>query len=153
MSRVAQAFDSLPASVFVSSSLKAGMLAGLLVLGGCGAGGFSLEQADVDRSIVTSSTPAAPPSDDANLAADQATIRNAVSSADVEALAGKDISWANSDTGSRGAIMQLDENKADGRLCRNFTATRESFDGVALFKGEACMVGYGAWQMQAFTAQ
>jgi hypothetical protein len=153
LSRVAQAFDSLPASVFVSSSLKAGMLAGMLLLGGCGAGGFSLEQADVDRSIVTSSTPATPSSDDANLVADQATIRNAVSSADVEALAGKDISWANSETGSRGAIMQLAENKADGQLCRHFTATRESFDGVALFKGEACMVGYGAWRMQAFTAQ
>jgi surface antigen len=153
LSRVAQAFDSLPASVFVSSSLKAGMLAGMLVLGGCGAGGFSLEQADVDRSIVTSSIPATPPPDDAGLAADQATIRNAVSSADVEALAGKDISWANSETGSRGTIMQLAENKTGGKLCRQFTATRESFDGVALFKGEACMVGYGAWRMQAFAVQ
>jgi surface antigen len=153
LSRVAQAFDSLPASVFVSSSLKAGMLTGMLVLGGCGAGGFSLEQADVDRSVVTSSIPATPPSGDANLVADQATIRNAVSSADVEALVGKDISWANSETGSRGAIMQLSEDKTGGQLCRHFTATRESFDGVALFKGEACMVGYGAWRMQAFTAQ
>lgn len=153
MSRVAQAFDSLPASVFVSSSLKAGMLAGMLVLCGCGAGGFSLEKADVDRSIVTSSTPATPPAGDTDLAADQATIRNAVSSADIEALAGKDISWANSETGSRGAIMQLAENNAGGQLCRRFTATRESFDGVALFKGEACMVGYGAWRMQAFAVQ
>jgi len=153
LSRVAQAFDSLPASVFVSSSLKAGMLAGMLVLCGCGAGGFSLEKADVDRSIVTSSTPATSPAGDTDLAADQATIRNAVSSADIEALAGKDISWANSETGSRGAIMQLAENNAGGQLCRRFTATRESFDGVALFKGEACMVGYGAWRMQAFAVQ
>ena len=117
MSRFAQAFDSLPASVFVSASLKAGMLIGILALGGCGSGGFSLEQADI------------------------------------ETLAGKDVPWANPETGSRGAIMQLAENKAGGQLCRHFTATRESFDGVALFKGETCMVGYGAWRMQAFTAQ
>ena len=93
------------------------MLIGILALGGCGSGGFSLEQADI------------------------------------ETLAGKDVPWANPETGSRGAIMQLAENKTGGQLCRHFTATRESFDGVALFKGETCMVGYGAWRMQAFTAQ
>lgn len=129
------------------------MLAGLLMLGGCGTGGFSLQQADVDRTIVTSNIPASTTSDDSNLADDQATIRNAVSSADVEALAGKNIAWANPDTGSRGAIKQLTESKTGELLCRQFTATRESFDGVALFKGKACSIGDGAWRMQAFAAQ
>ncbi len=126
------------------------MLAGLFVLCGCGAGGFSLEQADVDKSIVTSSvaSPAVP--DDATLAADQATIRNAVSSADVETLAGKELPWANAETGSRGTILKLAEDKMTGRLCRRFTTTRESFDGVTLFSGEACMVGTGTWRIENF---
>ncbi len=152
MSRFAQAFDTRPVRLFGSASLKAMLLAGLLALGGCGAGGFSLAKADVDRSVVTSAvSPAAAPGD-ANLAADQATIRNAVSSADVETLAGKELAWANPETGSRGAIVKLAEDKAGGRLCRRFTTTRESFDGVALFVGEACMAGYGAWRLESFSA-
>jgi hypothetical protein len=128
------------------------MLAGLFVLCGCGAGGFSLEQADIDKSIVTSSVSSASASGDATLVADQATIRNAVSSADVETLAGKELAWANAETGSRGTIMRLAEDKMAGRLCRRFTTTRESFDGVALFRGEACMVGTGAWRIENFSA-
>jgi surface antigen len=152
LSRVAQAFYSLPASVFVSASLKTAILGLTLAVAGCGAGGFSLDQADVDRSIVTSNVPSTPPNEDTNLVADQATIRNAISSADVQTLAGKDIPWANTETGSRGAVTQLAEDKSGGQLCRRFTVSRESFDGVSLFKGEACMVGYGAWRMEAFTA-
>lgn len=128
------------------------MLLCLLALGGCGVGGFSLEKADVDRSLVTQSVPAASDSGDAGLVADQATIRDAVSSADVEALAGRELSWANSVTGSRGTITRLSEDKADGRLCRRFSATRESLDGVTLFNGVACMVGYGAWRIEGFSA-
>jgi len=75
-----------------------------------------------------------------------------VSSADVETLAGKELAWANPETGSRGAIVKLAEDKAGGRLCRRFTTTRESFDGVALFVGEACMAGYGAWRLESFSA-
>jgi hypothetical protein len=150
LSRVAQAFDSLPASVFVSASVKAGMLIGVLVVSGCGVGGFSLEQAEVDRSLVTGAVPAASPDDDSGLAADQATIRNAVSSADVETLAGKDIPWANSETGSRGVISQLAEDRSGDSLCRSFAASRESFDGVSLFQGKACMIAAGAWRIEAF---
>lgn len=127
------------------------MLAAMLVLGGCGAGGFSLEQADIDKSVVTSSVEADPSPDDAGLAADQATVRDAVSSADVEALAGRELAWANSGTGSRGTITGLRQDKSDGRLCRSFSTTRESFDGVALFKGRACLAG-GAWRMETFSA-
>jgi hypothetical protein len=151
LSRFAQAFDSLPGNVFLSASLKkAGLLIAMLALGGCGIGGFSLEKADIDRSIVTGSVPASSPSGDSNLIADQATIRDAVSSADVETLGSNELAWANSQTGSRGAIMQLAEDKTGGRLCRRFTTTRESFDGVALFEGKACVVGYGAWRIEGF---
>ena len=152
MSRVAQAFDSLPASLFGSASRKAGVLAAMLALCGCGAGGFSLSQADVDRSVVTSSLEPGSPSDDSGWTADQATIRDAVSSADIEMLAGKELAWANSATGSRGTITGLKESRNSGRLCRSFVATRESYDGVALFKGKACTVNEGTWRIEGFAA-
>ena len=124
-----------------------------LPLAACGAGGFSLEKAEIDRSIVTSSTnatPAVPAASDKD--SDQTTIGNAVSSADIKELGGQAVPWANSGTGSRGAITELVELQHAGRTCRTFTATRESFDGVAMYKGELCMAGAGGWRMQAFTA-
>jgi hypothetical protein len=153
LSRIAQAFDSRQWSVIASASVKAAVVALAIPLAGCGAGGFSLEKAEVDRSIVTSSTsasPAAPAASDTD--SDQTTIGNAVSSADIKELGGQAVPWANSGTGSRGAITELVEFKDAGRTCRIFTATRESFDGVALYKGQLCMAGAGGWHMQAFTA-
>ncbi|WP_296744621.1 RT0821/Lpp0805 family surface protein [Mesorhizobium sp.] len=153
MSRIAQAFDSRQWSAIASASVKAAVVALALPLAACGAGGFSLEKAEVDRSIVTSSTnasPAVPAANDKD--SDQTTIGNAVSSADIKELGGQAVPWANSGTGSRGTITELVELKDAGLTCRSFTATRESFDGVALYKGELCMAGAGGWHMQAFTA-
>ncbi|MER9235244.1 RT0821/Lpp0805 family surface protein [Mesorhizobium sp. M0622] len=151
MSRIAQAFDSGQWSVIASASAKAMIVIVVLPLAACG-GGFSLEQAEVDRSVLTSSTPASVTPLDQDRASDQATIRNAVSSADVEQLAGQAVPWANADTGSRGSITELAEFRANGETCRRFTASRESFDGVALFKGEICLAGGSIWRLQDFKA-
>ncbi|RVC58285.1 hypothetical protein EN766_40725, partial [Mesorhizobium sp. M2A.F.Ca.ET.046.02.1.1] len=81
---------------------------------------------------------------------DQTTIGNAVSSADIKELGGQTVPWANAATGSRGAITELVELKDGGLTCRRFSATRESFDGVALYKGELCLAEAGGWRMQEF---
>ncbi|CAH2401893.1 RT0821/Lpp0805 family surface protein [Mesorhizobium escarrei] len=157
MSRIAQLFDSRQWSLIASANAQVAVKAAAIVLvalplAACGAGGFSLEQAEVDRTILTSSTPASVLPVDQERASDQATIRNAVSSADIQELGGQAVPWANSDTGSRGSITELAESRDNGQLCRRFTASRESFDGVALFKGEVCLAGAGAWRMQDFKA-
>lgn len=156
MSRIAQPFDSRQWSLIASASAQAAVKVAIVLvalpLAACGTGGFSLEQAEVDRTILTSSTPAAASPIDQDRASDQATIRNAVSSADIQELGGQAVPWANSDTGSRGSITELAESRDNGQLCRRFTASRESFDGVALFKGEVCLAGAGAWRMQDFKA-
>jgi surface antigen len=142
-----------PAALFVSACCRGiAVAAGVLALTGCGAGGFSLEKADVDRSVITNSVSADQASGSGGIEADQVTIRNAVSSADVEEVAGKEIAWANADTGARGTITRLTEARRDGRLCRSFTGSRESFDGVAMFEGEACLAGQGAWRLETFKA-
>ena len=153
MSRIAQAFDSGQWSVIASASAKAALLTLALPLAACGAGGFSLQKAEIDRSIITSSAPsssAVPAASDQD--SDQTTIGNAVSSADIKELGGQAVPWANAGTGSRGAITELVELKDGGLTCRRFSATRESFDGVALYKGELCLAEAGGWHMQEFEA-
>lgn len=117
----------------------------MLLVSGC-AGGFSLEKVDADPSIITGSVGTSVPVD-AVRQSDEATIRNAVSSADLETAASAPLAWANADTGSRGTITALSEARDTGTLCRSFTTSRESFDGVALLSGEACMVQGGVWRM------
>ncbi|AZO59139.1 MAG: hypothetical protein EOQ55_20220 [Mesorhizobium sp.] len=153
MSRIAQAFDSGQWSVIASASAKAALLTLALPLAACGAGGFSLEKAEVDRSIITSSAPSAPavPASSDN-DSDQTTIGNAVSSADIQELGGQAVPWANAGTGSRGSITELVELKDGGLTCRRFNATRESFDGVAMYQGELCIADAGGWRMQEFKA-
>jgi hypothetical protein len=146
---VLQAFRNRPRCVFASACAKAGLLGTALALCGCGAGGFSLEQADIDRSVVTSSVSPTPSSTASDITADQTTIRNAVSSVDIAEQAGKPLAWANPETGARGTITDLAQSRENGRLCRAFGGSRESFDGVLLFKGEACMDGPDQWRIEA----
>ena len=154
MSRIAHIFDSRPVGTFLSSCLRAAVPCALLFLAGCGAGGFSLEKAEVDRSIVTGSiSPSATTPGDAGMASDEATIRNAASSADLQGLANQAVPWANSATGSRGTITALAETgDATRGRCRQFDVSRESYDGVTMYKGAICMTPAGAWQTQDFKA-
>ena len=171
MLRIAQAFDSRQWGVIASASAKVAIMAVALPLAACGAGGFSLEKAEVDRSILTSSTSASAAPASLDRDSDQTTIGkpifnfisatelsgpdglgNAVSSADIEQLGGQAVPWANAGTGSRGSITGLAELKDNGQTCRRFKASRESFDGVAMFEGELCLASAGGWRMQDFKA-
>lgn len=143
---------SRPARLFASACSRCAALALLLTLSACGMGGFTLEKAEVDRSILTGAVDPVAESGDAELASDQATIRNAVSSADLDELAGNSVPWANSETGSRGAITDLAQSRGKDGLCRVFDVSRERFDGVAMFKGRACMASAGDWRLARFEA-
>jgi hypothetical protein len=121
-----------------------------LPLSACGSGGFDMSETDIDQSSVTGALPTSGNTPDAVRAADETTIRNAVSSADPEQARLHPLAWANSDTGSRGAISSLMERQDEGLLCRKFTASRESFDGVALYAGDACKGERGTWFMRTF---
>jgi hypothetical protein len=126
------------------------LAAALLPLAGCATGGFELSKAEVDELAQTGATPAPNQPADPTRLSDETTIRNAVSAADPEASQVQPLAWANADTGSRGAISNLIEKQQDGTLCREFTASRESFDGVALYSGNACKGDRGAWYMRSF---
>jgi surface antigen len=126
----------------------------LVVLPLCGcASGFDLGKAGVDRSISTGSIATEPgKTPDSGRLSDEATIRNAVSSADLGEAGGQALSWANAETGSRGSITGVEEYTDKDALCRRFRTTLESFDGVTMYTGEACLGAGGAWRMRAFEA-
>lgn len=124
---------------------------GFALLGaGCGAASLKLADSEVDRSLTTATVPSATAAADPDRRSDEATIRNAVSSADIAVPGAAPLAWANTDTGSRGSISKVIQTNQNGVVCRKFTTTRESFDGIALFNGETCMMAPGAWQLTAF---
>ena len=124
------------------------MLCALTVnLSGC-VGSMDLFGEDkVDRSIATSAV-ASHKSDET--LSDEMTVRNAVTSADVERLAGQPIPWANTTTGSAGVITAIREDSQSGPVCRQFATTRHSYQGIAKFQGTACLDGKDNWQLLSF---
>jgi hypothetical protein len=153
LSREAQAFEEQRIRNFLPEIRNAApVLMAMFLLAGC-AKGFSLGKADVDRSLYTNTVSgnATAAADPARLS-DEATIRNAVSSADLIDTNGQTLAWANSETGSRGSISNIIEYKDSGSLCRRFQASRESFDGVTMFNGDTCLGAAGDWRLRAFDA-
>lgn len=153
MSCEAQATADTSKNMHMSKSWQrvdiAGLIAATVFLAGCGGGGLSMSKVETDHSITTS-TPSLAITDNTTMLSDQSIIRNAVSAADIETVGNAGLSWANTDTGSRGAISSITEYAEAGSTCRKFVVSRESFDGVSLYDGDACLVGGGAWKLRAF---
>ena len=125
----------------------------ILALSGCVISGGGMDEM-VDQSIVTNSikpseasTPALAPEQ----ASDGNTVRNAVSSANLAAAPEQPMAWANADTGASGVITAIRETKAGDVICRQFRTSRQRYDGVALYDGEACTKGQGEWTLTHFT--
>lgn len=131
---------------------KATLLALLAVaaLSGCVLSGGGLEEA-ADRTAANSVASAA----DAAVApidqSDQNTVRNAVSAANVQGSETQPMAWANADTGASGTITGIQERRAGNMICRQFRTSRQRFDGVALYNGEACTKGQGEWTLTRFS--
>ncbi|MEX0344879.1 MAG: RT0821/Lpp0805 family surface protein [Rhizobiaceae bacterium] len=127
------------------------LFAALVWLSGCASGGIDMLGVGTDNKVKTGSIAAdgsAPAASEAW--SDEMTIRNAVSSANLAELGDSPLAWANADTGSQGAVTQITEIDVEGIRCRKFIASRESFEGVSLYAGEACLQGNGIWQMRKF---
>lgn len=124
-------------------------LALALALQACASRGVDSLTAEIDHTAQTGALPATETPDPTRVS-DETTIRNAVSAADPEAAKISPLAWANADTGSRGAISEMMERQEGGLLCRQFKASREAFDGVALYSGDACKGDRGVWYMRDF---
>ncbi|MBP1859558.1 RT0821/Lpp0805 family surface protein [Rhizobium herbae] len=127
---------------FAALCLAASTLSGCL-----GAGLDFAGSTTVDRTVATGSVPPAMNDEDNS---DAITVRNAVSSADVSKIAGNPIPWANSTSGSAGVISSIAEEQVNGTTCRRFTTTRHSYQGIAKFDGNTCLLGNGDWYLTSF---
>lgn len=84
---------------------------------------------------------------------DEATVRNAVTSADLAKVGAAPVPWANTATGSAGVVSSIREANSQGHVCRAFTTTRHSYEGIAMFSGQACLTEGGDWLLTAFDRQ
>lgn len=128
------------------------MLALALAAAGCTSRSPSLESMGFDQIKTGSISGGKAVAPDAERVSDETTIRNAVSSANLDEVSGGRLAWANSQTGSRGEIFGVMQYMDETRLCRRFRVSRESFEGVSLFRGEVCMSMAGEWWVRAFEA-
>lgn len=105
-----------------------------------------------DRSISTGTVQSGQPHSE-TATSDEATVRNAVSSVDLAKVGGSQVPWANTATGSAGVVTQIREARTSGHVCRDFTTTRHSYEGIAMFSGQTCLTGSGDWLLTAFVRQ
>jgi 17 kDa outer membrane surface antigen len=120
-----------------------------LALSACGTMGGGLKKVDSEPEIVTGSIPDEGVVNTGEVS-DANTIRNAISAVDLSRSSSLPFSWANRETGSSGTISKVSELNNDGVVCRKFETSRESYDGVSLFHGAACIGADGQWFMQEF---
>lgn len=102
----------------------------------------------VDKSLSTASVPN---QQTTQTLSDDATIRNAVTSADLAKISDSPLPWANAATGSAGVVTAIREDRNTGFVCRNFDTTRHSFEGIASYSGQACLSETGEWLMTRFS--
>ena len=154
MSRRAQVAEGNGRGFYLIPRTGLAMLFGLsLMISGCASGGLDMLGVGTDKQIKTGSVPkgsGANAEANTEVSSDEVTVRNAVSSVNLFELGDKPLSWANVGTGSQGAITAIEEFEYKTLRCRKFIASRESFDGVALFSGEVCLQGDGDWVMKKF---
>ncbi|MBB4104348.1 RT0821/Lpp0805 family surface protein [Allorhizobium borbori] len=119
-----------------------------VALSGCMS--FDLFSSRADSSLTTSSVA---PKKSTEAISDEVTVRNAVTSADLEKLAGASLPWANASTGSAGVVASINESRANGAVCRSFVTTRHAYDGIANFMGDTCLDTSGEWKLIRFIRQ
>ncbi|WP_367715517.1 RT0821/Lpp0805 family surface protein [Nitratireductor sp. GISD-1A_MAKvit] len=122
------------------------------LLAGCSVSALDLEGAgaDIDRYAVTGSiSPVMETSPALTLpAGTDAMLHAMVAEMGAELDGALPLSWADEENGVRGVISHI----YDDGTCRSFVTTRESFDGISLYRGTACPSPEFGLQIQAFEA-
>lgn len=86
-------------------------------------------------------------------ASDWDVLKGALATALVETEDGATVAWNNVETGSTGTVTPLVAARADGgSLCRAFAATVHGADGGNRYRGEACRVADGRWELLGVVA-
>lgn len=84
---------------------------------------------------------------------DEDTIRLSVTTADLDRLPIGGLPWASAATGSSGVIRDIGQQELAGQTCRSFSATRNAYDGVTLYRGEVCLDPRSGWWTRSMIPQ
>ena len=118
-------------------------------LGGCAGLGLPFNEAAVDRGLSTGSIQKV--SAKGNGKVDQSdwdTVRRAIARAASEKTLDGTLEWRNPGTGTTGTIAILDTVTAtNDPNCRNFQTTINDMRGIRHYRGEACQMSKGSWQL------
>jgi surface antigen len=128
-------------------------------LGGCAQLGLPMVETDnrpaIDRMATGTTLVSANvnPKATANVdSSDWEAMRRALAAAPADS-GGTPIAWSNPDTGSDGTITPAAANPGKGgKLCRMLSATISDNRGVRLYRGEACQLTNGRWQIVRIAA-
>lgn len=110
-------------------------------LHGCGSGMQGVLGSGIDSVLKTGSTPAPQVTDPNGPAILMALTQNPEPG----------VEWENAEEGSRGKISSVDRKEENGVPCLAFQSTRESFDGIHLYEGEACQTPRGIMALRSLT--
>ncbi|MFC6489861.1 RT0821/Lpp0805 family surface protein [Nitratireductor sp. GCM10026969] len=118
--------------LFSRAALLVALAAGVQ---GCGATWQGAAALEPDRSLVTGSVPQTSSlPQEAN--ADGSAILAALSADAPAAAVGRP--WESPESEASGVITTVERQEEGGQSCLAFTTTRESFDGINLYRGLAC---------------
>lgn len=106
-------------------------------------------QKAIDRSAVTGSVSkeVASPSAPASGGDEEALAASLGGQLAAEGLA-TPFPWQSADGERRGTVTFVSGEREDG--CRGFVTTRESFDGVVLYRGLLCLDDHAGWQVRSY---
>lgn len=115
---------------------RAAVLTAVLVFGAACAGKHQEEAASGPTITTASIVSHVPDFSDEALLADGGAMLSALSKTDLSGE--KATPWQNVESGASGLITAYSQELRDGQRCLAFTTTRESFDGIGLYRGTAC---------------
>jgi len=138
---------------FMRCHWRAGCVFSLTILQACTIANPKGASHSPDQTITGALAPAGVKLSDETLEKDGRIIRDQVTQAAFFAPSDQaSVIWKNDDTGSQGVISQIQPVKQGSQNCRIFKTTRESFDGVMVYEGQACETPSG-WILSRFDAQ
>ena len=133
--------------------------AAVILLAGCSVSALDPGAPDVDRSVVTGSIAPVPmPENFMSQSVKPAPLPTGTD-AMLHAMVGgmgaslygaPPLSWDDPENDVRGVVTAIFDDETG--TCRRFVTSRESFDGVGLYRGTVCPTPEFGWQIQAFEA-
>lgn len=115
-------------------------------LGGCAGLGMPMETASRDQMTTGSIQKVSAKLSGSTSQSDWEAVRSTVAKA-TEAKT-ENVAWRNPSTGSSGTLSILATPTATNDAnCRNFETTMNDMRGIRRYRGEACKMGNGRWQL------